>query len=465
MRTLVCLLVVGLPSALSLGCGGASPVPREAAPGSSEKRAPASTKGPAGMGDGSVRGGTDPKPGDFGPGGGVPGGPPGARPPAAMADAVAGREKAGGWSRKAEDKGPQSGLLTAGSFDDNLNPQYFRTFVKTFAQNSAAGDFPAQLLGRRVLLLVKGGDGNPVGNARVRVAAPGGGRAVELTTRSDGRAVFLSSWDDVRADSPLSVTVTPPGGGAGVSQTVPKGAERWEVTLPGVKGKLPTQLDLLIVLDTTGSMGDELEFLKSEVKGIATAVRAKFPKVDQRYGLILYRDDGDEYVTRKFDFTPSLDRFRKDLGDQKAGGGGDEPEAMHRGLEDALQMRWRDENTARVLFLVTDAPPHTQFLGRTAAAVNALRKQGVAIYPVACSGYKDDAELVLRACAVLTGSQFLFLTDDSGVGNAHGEPHIPFYHVQRLDRLMIRMIAGELSGKRIAPDPKEVIRTVGKPIN
>ena len=37
--------------------------------------------------------------------------------------------------------------------------------------------------------------------------------------------------------------------------------------------------------------------------------------------------------------------------------------------------------------------------------------------------------------------------------------------LQKLERLMIRMIAGELSGQRILPDPKEIIRTVGKKVN
>ena len=94
-----------------------------------------------------------------------------------------------------------------------------------------------------------------------------------------------------------------------------------------------------------------------------------------------------------------------------------------------------------------------------------LRRRGTAIYPVACSGYKDDAELVLRALAMVTGSQFLFLTDDSGVGDSHAEPHIPFYHVQKLDQLMIRMITSELSGQHIAPERAQILRTVGKPIN
>ncbi len=89
----------------------------------------------------------------------------------------------------------------------------------------------------------------------------------------------------------------------------------------------------------------------------------------------------------------------------------------------------------------------------------------MAIYPVACSGYDDACEVVMRSCAMLTGGQFLFLTDDSGVGEAHGEPHIPFYQVQRLEQLMIRMIAGELSGRRIEPQASEIIRTVGKKVN
>ena len=138
---------------------------------------------------------------------------------------------------------------------------------------------------------------------------------------------------------------------------------------------------------------------------------------------------------------------------------------MHKALEEALQLRWREGNTARVVFLVTDAPPHAQFMERTMKAADKLRKQGVAIYPVACSGYDNEAEFILRSCALLTGSQFIFLTDDSGVGNAHGEPHIPFYHVQKLDKMMIRMIAAELSGKRIEPEKDEIIRTVGRPIN
>ena len=69
----------------------------------------------------------------------------------------------------------------------------------------------------------------------------------------------------------------------------------------------------------------------------------------------------------------------------------------------------------------------------------------------------------MRSRAMLTGGQFMWLTDDSGVGEAHGEPHIPFYHVERQGRLMVRMVASELSGRRLDPNAEDIIRTVGNP--
>jgi len=374
-----------------------------------------------------------------------------------MAEALSGVGK----PRPRQDKLP-AGVLTAGSFDDNLAPEFFRTFAGKLGQHPAAGDLPGRFLGRRVLLLVKDADGNPVGNARLQVRSEDGGPGVTLRTRSDGRAVFVSSWDEVPADADLVMTVTPPEGGAPAVQQVARDAPRCEVRLPGAAAPLPQHLDLALVLDTTGSMGDELEYLKTEIRSIVTAVARQFPNVKQRYALVVYRDDGDEYVTRTFPFTESLQEFRGNLAAQRAAGGGDYPEAMHQALEDAAKLAWRAGDAARVVFLIADAPPHARHTLRALKAADALRKKGVAIYPVAASGYDDACEFVMRACALMTGAQFVFLTDDSGVGEKHGEPHIPFYHVERLNHLMVRTIASELSGRRLDPDPARVVRTVGQ---
>lgn len=92
-----------------------------------------------------------------------------------------------------------------------------------------------------------------------------------------------------------------------------------------------TELDVQLVLDTTGSMGDELSYLQGEFDAIATQVRAKFPTVTPRWSLVVYKDHGDAYVAKGFDFTPDTGRFRAELRAQSAGGGGDTPEASSRG--------------------------------------------------------------------------------------------------------------------------------------
>jgi hypothetical protein len=202
-------------------------------------------------------------------------------------------------------------------------------------------------------------------------------------------------------------------------------------------------------------MGDELNYLKVEIDHIAAEVHERFPNVDQRFGLILYRDHGDEYVTRSFDFTPSLADFRRTLAAQSANGGGDYPEAMHLALEQATQLSWRGAGTARVVFLVADAPPHAQFAQRTLDAVQKLRRAGVTVFPVASSGVREQAEFIMRAVGFLTQGQYLFLTDHSGVGDPHAKPDAPSYLVEKLGRLMIRMIAEKLSGQ--AGMPQDVI--------
>jgi hypothetical protein len=467
MRTTVLCCVLGLLAGALTGCGGlkksaGEPVSHsEAASGSKTAPKPAAPDF-GGFFSGGSPGGFDNRAADGDKEGAAKDAPVATKP--AMDDPHTGTDR----PNRDRSRDLPAGVLTAGSFDDNLYPQYFRSFLNKAGQNQYAGSLAGKLLGQRVEVFVKNGAGSPVGNARVTVGAAGGG-SVGLITRSDGRAVFVASLDQVNADGELTVTVTAPEGGAPVKQVVEKGANRCTVILPDAPAPLPRNLDLTIVLDTTGSMGDELQYLKSEVKSIASAVHDRFPNVHQRYALVCYRDEGmgDEYVTRKFDFTTDVEQFRKNLSAQSAAGGGDIPEAMQKGLEEATKLPWRDADTARVVFLIADAPPHARDALTTLDHVNTLRKKGVAVYPVFASCNDREAseatELVMRSFALITGGQYLFLTDDSGVGDAHAEPHIPHYHVEKLNALMVRMIAGELSGKRLDPDPKDVIRTVGQP--
>lgn len=227
-----------------------------------------------------------------------------------------------------------------------------------------------------------------------------------------------------------------------------------------------TELDVTLLFDTTGSMGDELRFLQAEFGAIATTIKAKFPQTVPRFGLVLYRDHGDEYVARKFDFTQDLNAFRTNLDAQSAAGGGDWPEAVPEGLEEGVALGWRTTpEVARLMFWVADAPQHRGQESKVKAAVDTAVQKGIHVYPVAASGTAADAELTLRSTAQITGGRYLFLTDDSGIGNPHAEPHIPCYQVTRLDGAIVRMVDSEMSGHRVDPAPEQVIRSVGDPVN
>jgi hypothetical protein len=321
-------------------------------------------------------------------------------------------------------------------------------------------------IGRRAVVRVVNEQGQPVGDARVtlyaceafvravraqEVSAADSMPLLDLRTGADGRVVFLTGIDAPESGSEFILSVTAPDSEQPVSQRVSLDQAPWQVTLAQTSPQLPRQLDLALIIDTTGSMGDELDYLKVEIDHIAAEVHARFPKVDQRFGLILYRDQRDEYVTRSFDFTPSVSDFRRTLAAQSANGGGDYPEAMHLALEQSLQLSWRGTGTAKVAFLVADAPPHTQFAQRTLDAVKRLRQQGVTVFPIASSGVRDQAEFVMRAIGFLTQGEYLFLTDHSGVGNSHAQPQTSSYAVERLDQLMIRKIIEKLSGQSKLP--------------
>lgn len=223
-------------------------------------------------------------------------------------------------------------------------------------------------------------------------------------------------------------------------------------------------LDISLVIDTTGSMGDELRYLQSEFLALSESIEALYPNSDQRWSLVVYRDVGDEYEARWFDFRDDPKEFRTQLAQQTAGGGGDFPEAPERAFEAMNQLAWRTgEDTARLAFWVADAPHHAKRAAAMADAVRTTQALDIHVYPVASSGIDELTELSMRSVAQLTLGRYLFLTDDSGVGGAHKEPSIPCYFVTKLDTAILRMVDIELSGVYREPTADEVIRTGGDP--
>jgi hypothetical protein len=112
---------------------------------------------------------------------------------------------------------------------------------------------------------------------------------------------------------------------------------------------------------------------------------------------------------------------------------------------------------------VADAPHHNDKAGAMAEGIRGMSKLGVHVYPVASSGVDELSEVTMRTAAALTGGRYLFLTNDSGIGNDHKQPTIPCYFVTKLDLAIERMVDIELSGVYREPDASEVVRTGGNP--
>ena len=208
----------------------------------------------------------------------------------------------------------------------------------------------------------------------------------------------------------------------------------------------PTRLDLMLMIDTTGSMGDELEYLKVELEDMVKRVAQQGNYIDIRVSVNFYRDEGDEYVVKYFDFRGDVAECVKQLREQYANGGGDYPEAVHTALENAVNgHEWRDD-AVKLCFFVLDAPPHTEeeVQGVTEslnASITSASDKGVKLIPVASSGIDKETEFILRSFSVMTGGTYLYLTDHSGIGGGHveattSEPG----EVEPLNDCMVRVI-------------------------
>ncbi len=355
---------------------------------------------------------------------------------------------------------PQSGQLTAGEHDDLLNPELYAAYVNRTDLGQAIRTLPRVDTMRVVTVKVNDRNGQPIPFADVVVTCSDG-NSITMATQADGSAVFFPGLDRLSE----RITVSAKKAGRSIADARPvlvsdaPGGQVVGLTASQTATKA-TKLDLMLVVDTTGSMGDEIRYLQSEMRAIIASITAKHRDLDIRVGFVFYRDIGDEYITRTVVFDRDIGRAQGTLAAQYATGGGDYPEAMDQALIRAVGQEWRPD-AVKSLLLVADAPPHNDLFGRTWQAAEAARAKRIHITPVAASGVADEAEYAMRAMAAATQSRYLFLTDDSGIGNAHAAPAIDCYLVTRLDALVRRVVDSQISGRRIEPEDSEVIRSVG----
>jgi hypothetical protein len=334
----------------------------------------------------------------------------------------------------------QAGQLTASEWRDLENWDAFKALVNQNNFYSIAEQWSTYATSR--IKVTVSCDNAPVKGAKVELLDENGTLLWGAVTDHTGTAyAFYNVTNPKGTQQPHRVRVVAANGVTTIA-ALSEGDEEIDIKLEGAANPEIT-LDLMLMVDTTGSMGDELEYLKAELGDVVTRA-AKDSNVTVRTSVNFYRDTTDEYIVRYYDFRDSVDEAVALLAQQHANGGGDYPEAVHTALDNAINGHaWRD-HSVKLLFFVFDAPPHDEsdVMLSLQNSIKAAAELGIRIIPVASSGVNDTCQLLFRSYAALTGGTYTYLTNHSGIGGSHATPELPEEPgVERLNDMMVHIIS------------------------
>jgi Mg-chelatase subunit ChlD len=340
---------------------------------------------------------------------------------------------------------PTHGPVTAGVVDDNADFTSYLAF-----RNRTRVQHRARDIRERYLLEVKDARGRGIADAEVAVQGASG-HGMWARTDAAGQVWLHPNAFDPSRSQQYDVAVRKDGRQSFARLT--RGQKSAvEVVLDARAAEPRARLDLVFLVDATGSMADEIDKLKTTLRSISAEVSRLPSQPDLCFGLVAYRDKTDAFLLRSHDLTNDLDGFlRGALGPLQAAGGGDYPEAMNEALHDTVHnISWRGDGTTRMVVLLADAPPHLDYGGpQYDDDMMAALGKGIKVFSVGASGLDKQGEFIQRQIAQYTGGQFVFLTyanaHDPASGPGRETVHdVKNYSVDTLDRLIVRLVTQEL---------------------
>ena len=330
-----------------------------------------------------------------------------------------------------------AGMLTAGEVNDfakwhlweNIRTQSHAEHAKTWSL------YPK----RRYTLHLTNSSHSPLYDAQVLLLDSKRNVLWEARTDNTGKAEL---WADMTsataADEPQMLLVRY----KGIEQGVPADGDlHVSLDVPCPESR---NVDVMFIVDATGSMGDEIRYMQAELENVVDRVYKNDKDLVIRTGAVFYRDHGDAYLCRISPLSSVIDTTQNFMKKQSANGGGDYEEAVGEALMAAVSSSdWSREAVARIAFLILDAPPHNDSTN-VALIQTQLRRaaaQGIRLVPVVCSGMRESGEYLFRSMALATNGTSLFLTDDSGIGDKHLKPTTDKLDVEMLNDMMVRVIS------------------------
>ena len=326
---------------------------------------------------------------------------------------------------KTTEKEAKSGVMTAGLWNDLDNWTKFNTTLK---ENSAQWKpWGLNLINKRfsIELLDNSSERNPIIGAKIRLIDPVTDSVIWLA-QTDNRGI-CELWGELNTESiDLDKEY--------IAQWVhnAENIEKLGLVAPtqDVKETFlvkpvsnPSNVEISFIVDATGSMGDEINYLKEELMDLMLDIQEKLPCSNVRLSSVFYRDNSDAYVTKKTEFTEHVEDVVNFVSNQHAGGGGDFPEAVDAGLQVCIEeLDWSKKALAKIAFLILDAPPHSEKAAEIQRLAKVASSKGIKIIPVVASGINKTTEFLMKELAAVTSGDYIYITDHSGVGGSHIKP-------------------------------------------
>ena len=349
----------------------------------------------------------------------------------------------------------EAGLITASAWNENENYEFWKKLFRD-GQGEDNGKFFDYYKNnnwgfdstKRVSVTVKNGEALVCG-ATVACVSENGELLFAAKTGADGMVYLFPQVDEGK------VIVT--SGEHTANADFSKENRELEVVLDG-SDDAENLIQIMLVIDVTGSMGDELTYFQTELTDVINRIANANDGAKIELALLFYRDTGDDEKFAYYDFVNVNDQEglalqTRKLAGQVASGGGDYPEAVDEALQLAMNKAWSDTASTKIVFHLLDAPPHENGDGTQKNyekcfenAVISAAEQGVRICPILCSGADELCEYVMRQASIYTGGTSIFVTDDSGIGGEHLDPDIPDMVVEQLNDLLVRLVNGYHTG-------------------
>ncbi len=332
-----------------------------------------------------------------------------------------------------------AGTITAGEVRDLVDWSYWQSIQPEFGETAEVWSMNPI---KRFSVLLQDNTGAPLTDAQVLLTDDSHQDLWRAQTDNAGSAeLWLDLYSD-QAEGELKIVVFYNDVQFVIEDPImyELGINQAEIPVNATK---PMSADIMIAFDATGSMGDELEYIKTEVLDIFTRIKSSNPQMAFRFGSVFYKDYGDDYLSISTPLQEEINATAAFINDQHAAGGGDFPEAVHIALQDGIVGEdWAEKASTRILFLILDAPPHkdecTQKQMRL--LVKEAARKGVKVIPITASGIDKETEYLMRFAALATNGTYSFITDHSGIGGDHIDPTTLGYEVEFLNDLMVRLV-------------------------